>query len=112
MRSRSTISSTTPASNTASGKIVAPRMRHARHPALYPKMWKNGFAIRYRSPARRSAQSHQSRYARIVGTDGGDASVELRFGHCVSPSNEVVPGRRRGIGLTGEQDRLLERGEL
>ncbi len=46
MRSRSTSSHTTSGSNTASGKIVAPRMSDASTPALYPKMWKNGLTMR------------------------------------------------------------------
>ena len=46
MRSRSTISSTTPGSKTATGKMVAPRISAASTPALYPKMWKNGLTMR------------------------------------------------------------------
>jgi hypothetical protein len=44
--SRSTISSTFSMSNTGNGYTVMPRIIDAITPALYPKMWKNGFTIR------------------------------------------------------------------
>ena len=46
IRSSATRWSTTSTSNTGSGTIVAPAIRQARIPALYPKVWKNGFTIR------------------------------------------------------------------
>ena len=49
--------------------------------------------------------------ARIVGADRRDARVELGGGHRAAARDEVVPGDRRAVGLTGEQDRVLERGQ-
>ena len=46
MRSAATWASTAGTSNTGSGTIVAPLMKQAMIPALYPKVWKNGFTTR------------------------------------------------------------------
>ncbi len=134
--SRSTSSRTAAGSKTATGKIVAPRMSEARHPALYPKMWKNGFAIRYRSPARRSAQSHQARYARsvwpcVITTPlglpvvpevkttslGSSGPIDARRASRSAPETASPRARKSSqptivrVGVTGQQDRLLEVGQ-
>src|SRR6478736_5081072 len=97
-------------------------------------MWKNGFAIRYRSPGRRSAQSHQSRYARNVwpcvittpfglpvvpdvnttslGSSGPrDATRASRSATVTDAPDEVAQRDGRSVGLAPEQDRLFERGQ-
>ena len=47
--SRSIRARTFSASNTASGRIVAPRMTAESQPPLYPNEWKKGATTRYRS---------------------------------------------------------------
>ena len=46
MRSAATWARTAGTSNTGSGTIVAPWMKQAMIPALYPKVWKNGLTTR------------------------------------------------------------------
>ena len=43
---------------------VAPIIRHASHPALYPNVWKNGLTIRYRSLPSSPTTSLQARKTR------------------------------------------------
>src|SRR5215469_12318974 len=57
-------------SNTGNGYTVIPRIIDAITPALYPKIWKNGFTIRYRSPRCVPASSFHSAYSRSVGACG------------------------------------------
>jgi hypothetical protein len=46
IRSDSIAASAASTSKTGSGTIVAPVIRQARMPALYPNVWKNGLMIR------------------------------------------------------------------
>ena len=46
MRSLATWASTGGTSNTGSGTMVAPLMKQATMPALYPNVWKNGLTTR------------------------------------------------------------------
>jgi len=46
IRSSSMRASTADASNTGSGTTVAPAIRQAKIPALYPKVWKKGLTTR------------------------------------------------------------------
>ena len=70
-------------------------------------------AVRHHDALRAAGRSRREHdVARVVGADRRDARVEIGVGHRAPAGDEVVPGDRRAGGLTGEQDRVLERGQL
>ena len=70
-------------------------------------------AVRHHDALRAPGRARREHdVARIVGADRRDPRVEIGVGHRAAAVDEVVPADRRAVGLAGEQDRVLERGQV